>query len=102
MEDTVDEQLANGGYGDSGEVDNSNGEDIEVEEDDAADVDLENANKSQEDGECSLLSFHCRLLMIGIVAKKKSALDSLSALEKCFATLRDKFVDSRVTVRAPY
>ncbi|KAL9635313.1 MAG: hypothetical protein Q9164_003536 [Protoblastenia rupestris] len=62
---------------DGGENVYSNGEDVEIE--DLGDAELDNAGKDEE----------------GLL-KKKSALDSLTALEKCFATLRDKLFDERL------
>ena len=44
-----------------------------------------------------------RILIKSLALKKKSALDSLKALEKCFATLRDKLVEcSQIPCGTPH
>ena len=75
----------------NGDALSSNGEDGEG--DDGADADVENTGKSEEGGESRHPFTTDALLNVAIVLKKRSALDSLTALEKCFATLRDKYVD---------
>ncbi|KAL9128806.1 MAG: hypothetical protein Q9217_002587 [Psora testacea] len=66
---------SSGDAGDGGEI--VYGDEAEIE--DAGDAELDNPGKTEE----------------GLI-RKKSALDSLSALEKCFATLRDKLFDERL------
>ncbi|KAL9103279.1 MAG: hypothetical protein Q9163_001657 [Psora crenata] len=74
---TTTSHVDNGEALNGGEMVYSNDEDAEIE--DAGDAELENAGKSEEG-----------------LFRKKSALDSLTALEKCFATLRDKLFDERL------
>lgn len=78
----------------NGDAVSSNGEDGEG--DDGADADVENAGKSEEGGMLPHVFTPEALLNAFIVLKKRSALDSLTALEKCFATLRDKYVHLRM------
>ena len=75
----------------NGDAVSSNGEDGEG--DDGVDADVENAGKSEEGGKLRHVFTPEALLNAAAVLKKRSALDSLTALEKCFATLRDKYVD---------
>ena len=87
----VDRRENSDEVGGSGEALYSNGEDAEAE--DAADADLDNASKSAEGRKYLLVVLPRQILLsVFLVLKKKSALDSLTALEKCFATLRDKYV----------
>ena len=79
---------------DQGEAASSNEEDIEME--DAAErdgADADNAAKTEEDREPDRqqnLFISDQLTDRTIVAKKKTAMHALSAIENCFATLRDK------------
>ena len=74
----------------------SNGEDIELEGD-AMEADLAARNeeecRSSNYGHPVVDSYHLLTNNFSVV-KKKTALDALGAIEKCFATLRDKFVES--------
>ena len=74
---------------DTAETAYSNGEDAEIE--DAGDPELDASSKNDEG--CKLfnvISQRTMILTCELVLKKKSALDSLTDLEKCFATLRDR------------
>ena len=79
---------------DQGEAASSNEEDVEME--DAAErdgADADSAAKTDED--CKLeqeqiLRIKHQAIDTTIVAKKKTAMHALSAIENCFATLRDK------------
>ena len=79
---------------DQGEAVSSNDEDVEME--DAVEregADADSAAKTEEDcqsGQEQTLRIMDQVTDTIIVAKKKTAMHALSAIENCFATLRDK------------
>ena len=79
------------GQEDVAEGASSNGEEMDV--DDAMEgegADPEITAKNEENGESSSRPYREVMTEDLLVIKKKSAMDSLSAIENCFATLRDK------------
>ena len=86
------------GAPDHGEVASSFGDDVELEDNNEPEgADLDSNAKTEEDRKPSQDVIHqiWNTPTDGqLVARKRSAMESLSAIENCFATLRDKYVTS--------
>jgi hypothetical protein len=82
--------VANGDAAMNGEDEARNGDEEGVENE--VDDEAEAALKNEEERECLCLLLVCTVLMRAIVERKRIALEQLGAIEKRFATFRDRFV----------